>query len=34
MDIGTKLKLKRTQLGLTQKQLASQLGVARQTVAN
>ena len=34
MDIGSKLKSKRTQLGWTQEQLASQLGVARQTVAN
>ena len=34
MEIGQKLKNKRTALGLTQEQLAAQLGVARQTVAN
>lgn len=34
MDIGQKLKDKRTALGLSQEQLAIQLGVTRQTVAN
>lgn len=34
MEIGQKLKEKRTGLGLSQEQLAEQLGVTRQTVAN
>ena len=34
MEIGQKLKDKRTGLGLSQEQLAEQLGVTRQTIAN
>ena len=34
MEIGQKLKEKRTALGLSQEQLAEQLGITRQTVAN
>ena len=34
MEIGQKLKEKRTALGLSQEQLAEQLGITRQTIAN